>query len=220
VGAGWLSLGAEQGLSPWRPPTEEWFLASTVRLDPKNPRLLKGEPGEGILVNGAKGRTRNLLSKEHFGDLDVFIEFLVPCGSNSGVKLMGLYEIQILDSWGAKKVRASDCGGIYPRAEELPTYRHIDEGIPPRMNASRRPGEWQTLEIAFQAPRFDEKGKKIAHARFLRVALNGSLLHDNVEVVTPTGAAWRLQKEVPRGPLLLQADHGPVAFRSILVRPR
>ncbi len=76
----------------------------------------------------------------------------MPKGSNSGVKLHGHYEIQIADSWGHDKPTASDCGGIYPRAELLPKYHHIDDGYPPRVNATKTPGEWQTLDIASRPP--------------------------------------------------------------------
>jgi hypothetical protein len=101
-----------------------------------------------------------------------------------------------------------------------PRYHHIDDGVAPRSNAARRSGEWQTLDIVFQAPRFDKQGKKTANARFVKVVLNGQVIHEDVEVECPTGNAWRLSKEVASGPLLLQGDHGPVAFRNVRVRPR
>ena len=145
---------------------------------------------------------------------------MISKGSNSGVKLNGLYEIQILDSHGkTKELTGDDCGGIYPRAEEKPKYHHIDKGVPPRVNAAKPAGEWQTLDITFRAPRFDADGKKTADARFVKVVLNGQVIHEDVAVHYPTGSAWRLAKEIPRGPLLLQADHGPVAFRNVRVRP-
>src|SRR5207302_1282285 len=180
--------------------------------------MLSYQPGSGVLVNGPSGRTGNIVTKQKFGDIEVHLEFMIPKGSNSGVKFEGLYEIQIFDSYGKKKVTASDCGGIYPRAEREPKYHHIDEGTPPRSNAARPAGEWQTLDIIFTAPRFDASDKKIANARFVRVVLNKELIHENVEVKWPTGHAWH-NKEIPAGPLLLQADHGPVAFRNIRVRP-
>jgi hypothetical protein len=187
-------------------------------MDSKNPKRLTATPGKGILVNGPTGRTRNLLTKQQFGDIEVHLEFLIPKGSNSGVKFEGLYEIQIFDSYGVKNPKGSDCGGIYPRAEQLPKYHYLDEGTPPRTNAARPAGEWQTLDAIFQAPRFDATGKKTTHARFVKVVLNGQVIHENVEVRTPTGHAWH-NKEIASGPLLLQADHGPVAFRKIRVRP-
>jgi hypothetical protein len=213
----WIEL-SDQGLEPWKEPRGDWFLADAVAMDPKNPKRLTATPGKGILVNGKTGRTRDLVSKQAFGDIELHLEFMIPKGSNSGVKFEGLYEIQIFDSYGVKNPTGSDCGGIYPRAEMLPTYHHIDKGIPPRVNAAKPAGEWQTLDVIFLPPRFDAQGKKIAHAKFVKVVLNGQVIHANVDVPTPTGHAWR-NPEIARGPLLLQADHGPVAFRKVRVRP-
>ena len=213
---GWTSL---QDLSAWRSPAGAWEAVGDVGVNPDNPRrLVATKKGEGVLYNGPAGRTRNLVSKASFGDVEVHAEFLVPKGSNSGIKLEGLYEIQIFDSWGVRRPKASDCGGIYPRAELLPKYHYLDEGYPPRVNACRAPGQWQELDIVFQAPRFDAAGKKVAPARFVKVVLNGQVVHEDVAVPTPTGHAWH-EKERPTGPLLLQADHGPVAFRNLRVRP-
>jgi hypothetical protein len=110
-----------------------------------------------------------------------------------------------------------DCGGIYPRAELLPKYRYLDAGVPPKVNASKPAGEWQTLEATFLAPRFDDEGKKIANAKIVKATLNGKLIHENQELLTPTGHAYK-NKEVAVGPLLFQGDHGPVAFRNLKVR--
>jgi hypothetical protein len=214
---GWIDLTAK-GLEAWQGPTGDWFIAGGVELGGKNPKLLAAQPGTGVIVNGKTGRTKNLKSKQKFGDLEVHLEFLIPKRSNSGVKFQSLYEIQIFDSFGVKNPTGSDCGGIYPRAEQKPSYHHIDDGIPPRTNACKPAGQWQTLDVIFLAPRFDAAGKKIVSARFAKVVLNGQVIHENVEVKTPTGHAWH-DKEIPSGPLLLQADHGPVAFRNIRVRP-
>jgi hypothetical protein len=213
----WTEL-AGKDLAAWKKPTGQWFVAGGAGLDPKDPKRLAATLGQGVLVNGKKGRTKNLVTKAKFGDIEVHLEFLIPRRSNSGVKFEGLYEIQIFDSWGVKHPTADDCGGIYPRAELLPRYHHIDKGVPPRTNAARPAGQWQTLDVIFFAPRFDRRGKKTANARFVKVVLNGKLIHENVALKTPTGHAWH-DKEVPTGPLLLQADHGPVAFRNIRVRP-
>jgi Domain of Unknown Function (DUF1080) len=212
---GWTDLSALDG---WKQPTGKWQVVGNVVLDPKNPRMLLPKQGAGVLWNGPSGKTANLVTKQKFGDIEVHLEFMIPRRSNSGVKFEGLYEIQIYDSHGVKKPTASDCGGIYPRAELEPRYHHIDDGIPPRVNAARPAGEWQTLDVIFLAPRFDAGGKKIANARFVKVVLNSQAVHEDVEVKTPTGHAWK-DKEIPVGPLLLQADHGPVAFRGIKVRP-
>lgn len=215
---GWLDLTADEEFKAWKGPTAKWLNAGGVGIDPDNPRKLIAKPGKGILVNGVTGNANNLVSKQEFGDLEAHVEFLIPQRSNSGVKFEGLYEVQIYDSFGVKEPTANDCGGVYPRAELKPKYHHIDKGIPPRANAARPAGEWQELDVIFLAPRFDDSGKKTAHARFVKVVLNGKVIHEDVALESPTGHAWR-DKEVAKGPLLLQADHGPVAFRNVRVRP-
>ncbi len=221
VGAGereWISLIGDHGLDSWRSPTAAWVEAGDARIDPQDHKRLAPVAGRGVILNGPAGRTRNLLSKGEYGDLEVHLEFLIPERSNSGVKLQGLYEIQIVDSQASRKLTGRDCGGVYPRAELLPRYRYLDDGHAPLVNAARPAGQWQSLDIAFRAPRFDASGRKLADARFEKVTLNGQVVQESVSLEAPTGHAWRLP-EVRRGPLLLQADHGPVAFRNIRVRP-
>ena len=215
----WIVLMGPKEMSGFRTPTGAWQPAAAVTLDPANPRQFKIEPGAGVFVNGPKGKTTNLITKDAFGDLETHVEFCVPKGSNSGVKFHAVYEIQIFDSWkSTKKPSGSDCGGIYPRALALPKYHHIDDGIAPRENACLPPGEWQTLDIVFLAPRFDTAGKKIANARMLKVVLNGKLIQDNEELKTPTGSNWD-KPEHATGPFYMQSDHGPVAFRNVKIRP-
>ncbi len=213
---GWIVLSDD--FKAWKEPIGQWFMASSVGIDPKNDRRLTAKPGKGLMVNGKSGKTDNLITGQEWGDVEVALEFMIPNHSNSGVKLEGVYEIQIYDSWNVAKPTGADCGGIYPRAELGPPYRYLDGGVPPLVNAAKKPGEWQTLEIVFRAPRFDASGKKTANALFEKVVLNGKLIHDHSEARTPTGAIWR-NEEHPVGPLLLQADHGPVAFRNVRLRP-
>jgi hypothetical protein len=214
-----ILLGEDaKSLEAWKNPSKDWIVAGDVMLDPENPKRLSTKPGTGVFVNGPKGRLPDLLTKENYGDIEVHLEFNIPKGSNSGIKFCGLYEIQILDSFGVKKLKGSDCGGIYPKAELKPKYKYLDDGIPPRTNACKPPGEWQTLEAIFVAPRFGPDGKKTANARIVKAMLNGELIHDDVELLHPTGANWT-KMEIAKGPILLQADHGPVAFRNVRVRP-
>ena len=77
----------------------------------------------------------------------------------------------------------------------LPKYHHIDEGTPPRVNAARPPGEWQSLDVTFRAPRFARDGTKVENARFVKVVLNGQVIHENVDVKSPTGHVWRLTED-------------------------
>ena len=197
-----------------------WHAVQAVTLDPANPRKLTIEAGKGVWTNAPKGTAQDLYTRREYGDVAVEIEFLIPQRSNSGIKLMGLYEVQITDSHGKSKMTGSECGGIYPRAELLPKYRHLDEGIAPKSNACGKPGEWQKLEIAFRAAKHEGEGKdrkKIANARFDRVVLNGTVIHENLEVSSPTGHNWT-KVEPAKGPLMLQLDHGPVAVRKFMAR--
>jgi hypothetical protein len=215
---GWTDLFAGSDLGAWQDPAG-WQVAKSVTLDPQNPRKLTVEPGEGVLIS--LGRGKDLLSKQTFTDVEVHAEFLIARESNSGVKLMGLYEIQIIDRPAVppEKLTGDFTGGIYPRAEPPPSFRHIDRGFPPLVYAAKPAGEWQTLDIAFTAPRFAADGKKIANAEFVKVLLNGRLVQQGRDVGSPTGHA-HIKKEVATGPLMLQGDHGPVAFRDVRVRPR
>jgi hypothetical protein len=140
---------------------------------------------------------------------------MVSKGSNSGVYLHGLYEVQVFDSYGStEKMTSSDSGGIY--------HRWIDNkgvgGSAPSRNASRRPGEWQSFQIWFRAPRFDAAGKKTANARFIRVLYNGLSIQENVDVDGGTRAHMAIP-EAATNPIMLQGDHGPVAYRNIHIRP-
>ena len=215
---GWTPLGAEDNFAAWRQPTGDWYVAGDARVDPNNTKALVGTPGKGVMINGQAGRTKSLVTKQPFEDVELHVEFMVARNSNSGVIFHGNYEIQILDSYGVKQPKGGDCGGIYPRAEAEPTYHHIDEGHPPKVNAAKPPGEWQALDIIFRAARFDDAGKKTANAKFVKVVLNGHVIQENQEVPYATGTNWD-RKQVPRGPIILQGDYGPVAFRNVRVRP-
>ncbi len=218
VGDDPVSLTPPDSLAAFRPQGGQWAFAAAVAPRAYDPRLLQGSGSKGdVLFNGPAGRTANLVTLDDFADVEFHAEFLVPKGSNSGVKFNAHYEIQIADSFGKDKPSASDCGGVYPRAELLPTYHHIDKGFPPSQNACLEPGAWQTLDVVFRSPRFDAGGKKVANARFEKVVLNGKTIHENLEVPYPTGHAWR-KPEVASGPIMLQGDHGPVAFRNVRVK--
>jgi len=213
---GWLDLS--KNLDAWRPPHGTWYVAADTGLKPDDPKRLGSKPGTGVMVNGPTGRSRDLFSKQAFGDIEVHVEFMIPKDSNSGIKFHGHYEIQIADTQAAKQLNGDSCGGIYPRAEQKPSYHHIDHGVPPRVNAAGKPGAWQTLDAVFQAPRFDAAGNKIANARIVKAVLNGQVIHENVELRWPTGANWH-NKEMATGPFMLQGNHGPVAFRNVRARP-
>lgn len=215
----WIVLVGEKAGDVWKTNTKNWIKADSVTVDEKNPRRLVTKDGKQLMVNGTKGNAPDLITRESFTDVELEMEFLLPKGSNSGVKFQALYEIQISDSHGKKDadLTGDSCGGVYPRATLTPKYKHLDKGIPPKKNAAKAPGEWQKLTAIFLSPRFDADGKKTANAKLVKVTLNGEVIHENVELKTPTGHNWT-KKESPKGPIMLQGDHGPVAFRNVRVR--
>lgn len=201
-------------LSDLREPIGEWYEAGDVKLDPDNEQRLFPIAGSGVFINGEKGRTEHFVTKETFGDIELELEFMIASRSNSGVYLQGRYEIQILDSYGKENPGAQDCGGIYYRW--IQETREQYEGTPPPVNACKPAGEWQHYRIRFRAPRFNAAGEKIKNAVFEEVVLNGITLHKNVEVTGPTRESLDDYEE-PTGPLMLQGDHGPVAYRNIRI---
>lgn len=201
-------------LSTIRPPHGEWRAAGEVRLKTGKPTRFEILPGTGVIVNGESGRTVDILTTAEYGDVEVAYDYMVTKGSNSGVYFMGRYEVQILDSYGVTDLKFSDNGAIYERWEDGRGF----EGHPPLVNASEPPGTWQHAEVTFRAPRFDKSGKKVENARFMKVVLNSKVVQRNVEVTGPTRSA-RYQDEQPTGPLMVQGDHGPVAFRNVKITP-
>jgi hypothetical protein len=213
---GWIDLMKPE---VWKKVDAGWIVTDEVKLDAekKETRLsARKKEGGTIWVNGENGRLPDLYTKKDFGDCEVHVEFLIAKNSNSGIKFHGVYEIQILDSYGKKDLDGRDMGGIYPRADTV-KGGYLDKGVGPKVNASKPAGEWQTLEAIWKSPRFDDKGEKIADAVMVKATLNGELIHENVDVKTPTGGNWT-KKETATGPFMLQCDHGPIAFRNVRIR--
>jgi hypothetical protein len=210
------SLFDGKDFAGWRTPTGAWMVAKAVSLDPGDPTKFAITSGTGTLVNGPKAKTTDLVTEAEFGDAQIHIEFCISKHSNSGIYLMGRYELQVFDSFGVEKDQypGIECGGIYPRWINEQNV----EGHSPRVNASNPPGKWQTFDITFRAPRFDASGKKIANAKLVKVVHNGKLIHENLELNGPTRGGVP-EQEGAVGPLRFQGDHGPVAYRNLKVRP-
>lgn len=202
-------------LQGWREPVGHWSVAGEVVLDSKNPRVFVTTPGQGIAVNSAHGAP--LISKGQYGDAEIHVEFCLPKGSNSGIYVMNRYEVQMIDSFGKSTIDVHDCGAIYERWDPARGKGNEGyEGHAPKVNASKAPGEWQSFDITFRAPRFDAAGKKTENARFIKVVHNGVVIHENVEVNAPTRGGS--PSEAPLGPVHFQGSHGPVALRNLRIR--
>jgi hypothetical protein len=201
-------------------PVERWSAVAEVAAVSDKMEITTS--GEGrILVNGATQDKQipYLLTKAEYGDVRVELEFMIPKNSNAGVYLMGRYEVQIFDSFGRQRAGSGDLGGIYESWDpaRLPGKQGY-EGKAPKTNAARPPGEWQTLDITFRAPRFDPSGAKTEDAIFEKIVANGVLVQENATVTGPTRSS-PLEGEATRGPIAIQGDHGPIAIRAFRVTP-
>jgi len=202
----------------WKPPTGTWNAVGSVTLDPANPKAFLSTPGTGVLLNSNGGKTVNIESAGQWGDCELHVEFNVPKGSNSGIYLMGRYEVQVFDSYGKPEIGVHDCGAVYERWDPARGKgKEGYEGRAPSVNASKAPGEWQSFDITFRAPRFD--GKKVENAKFVKIVHNGKVIVENYECTGPTRGA-KYPEEGPAGPILIQGDHGPVAYRNFKLTPQ
>lgn len=199
-----------------------WSIVKSVKADMDVEESITTEAGTGVLVNQPeKGNNANLQSILEHGDADISFDFMMAKHSNSGFYLQGRYEIQLLDSWGVINPHTGDCGGIYKRRrfikdENGKMQEYLWEGHAPRMNTCLAPGLWQHMEIQFRAPKFDAAGKKIANAKVLLAKMNGVIIQENVEMTGPTGGPIS-ETEVALGPIMIQGDHGKVAFRNMSI---
>lgn len=153
---------------------------------------------DGVLINDPvqkQGEAHisygNLRTKASFEDFNLQLEVNVPKGSNSGVYLRGIYEIQVMDSYG-RELDSHNMGALYSR-------------ITPSEAAEKSAGEWQTMDITL-------------YKRYLTVILNGKTIIDNQPVRGVTGGALSSDQFSP-GPILLQGDHGKVSYRNFVLRP-
>ena len=191
-----------------------------VLFDGKDLSKWKGQdggPARWVVRDGyfeVAAGTGSISTAQGFGDVQLHVEWAAPNPpkgadqdrGNSGVYLMGLYEVQVLDSYGSV---------TYPDGQAAAVYGQY----PPLVNASRPPGEWQSYDIVFHRPRFDAGGKLLQPAR-LTVFHNGVLVQDDVTLTGPTAHQSRppYQAHADRLPLSLQDHAHPVRYRNIWVR--
>lgn len=200
---------------PGQPPSDAIVLFDGTDLS--GWESLDGSEAKWKVENGymeVVPKTGNIRTKEHFGDCQLHIEWAAPAEvvgegqgrGNSGVFLMGRYEIQVLDCYNNITYPDGTTGAIYGQ-------------YPPLVNACRPPGQWQVYDIIWQAPRFD--GDKLVSPAYVTVLFNGVVIHNHVALRGPTAhrVVTEYEPHEPVGPLMLQ-DHGdPVRFRNIWYRP-
>jgi hypothetical protein len=236
---GWRPLFNGKDLSGWtyRNPKAKkvWVVCDDVKLDPTDPtRLLPvgggGGPG-AVMLCGGDGRGSDVMTTENFGDYELHVEFTVPKGSNSGVYNRGLFEIQVFDSYGANPLAFHDCGALYERAV-------------PKENLAKPPGVWQSFDITLVGKRLTlvwngktvYKNQDVRYGETDRAAFE-RLTQENLG--KPPELQVKLREEKGKfvgffgeggtrsgldgpdrpGPILLQGDHGPVAYRNLRIRP-
>ena len=189
LGSSWIPLLNGDNMIGWEyvPNTGQggWTATSGVLWDGSdNSVYLKGTSNSGDrivnTVTGSKKVASDLVSAKKFGDVEIYLEFLVAASTNSGVYVHGLYEVQIVDSYGKDSLNPpSICGSIYDYQQKV-NDEYVG-GVAPRVRSERPTGHWQSFHILFKAPRFDSEGKKISNAKFIRVLHNGVVIHENVE---------------------------------------
>ena len=160
-------------------------------------------------------RTGIIRTKDQFGDFQLHLEFATPTKvegkgqgrGNTGVNIFGQYEIQVLDSFQNETYADGGAGSMYGQ-------------YPPMVNASRPPGEWQTYDIIFEGPRWDDAGKNTRKAS-VTVLHNGVMIHNKTEFFGPTGHRNFGNYDKPgrtKGPIELYEHGNPVRFRNIWIR--
>ena len=175
----------------------------------KTARTWKVENGYFEVVPGAG----DITSKQVFVDMQLHVEFAAPVPvrntsqnrGNSGIFLQGLYEIQVLDNWANPTYADGQTGAIYGQ-------------WPPLANPARKPGEWQTYDILFEAPKFD--GDRLLSPAFVTVILNGVVMHHHKEIMGPTvhRELAKYKAQPAEAPLVLQDHQQPVRYRNIWAR--
>lgn len=197
------------GTNPGDPPSDALVLFDGKSLD----QFQGGD--KWVVENGyAIAKGGGISSKESFGDCQLHIEWATPekvegkgqGRGNSGVYLMGQYEIQILDSFENPTYFDGQAGSLYKTK-------------PPLVNASRKPGEWQSYDIIFNAPRFSAEGALLKPG-YVTVLHNGVLIQNHTEILGMT--AWdsppKYKAHPPKAPFQLQFHGNPVRFRNIWIR--
>ena len=180
-------------------------------------RSAKGDAAKWKVENGyveVAPKTGDIFTTGEFGpDVQLHVEFATPPPvgdgqgrGNSGVFLFGVYEFQVLDNYDNPTYPDGQAGSVYGQ-------------MPPLVNASRKPGEWQTYDIFFTAPRFAEDGK-VTKPGYVTIVHNGVLVQNHTELIGMTGHRNLpgYKKHGEKGPIKLQDHNNPMRFRNLWIR--
>jgi hypothetical protein len=227
VGGAVVALYAETDHAPWKTGID-W--PKPKRVDPGPPG---GPPSDAVVLfdgkdmsqwDGAEKWTvrdgyvvaggRDIQTKRSFGDCQLHLEWASPAEvkgegqnrGNSGVYFMGMYEVQVLDSYNNETYCDGQAGAVYKQR-------------PPLVNVCRKPGEWQNYDIIFEAPRFDAQGK-LRRPAYMTILQNGVLVQNHFELLghTDWNSVPRYSPHEAKRPLLLQYHGHSVRFRNIWIR--
>jgi hypothetical protein len=185
-----------------------------VLFDGKDLSKWKGGENWEIKDGYAIARKNGINTKDAFGDCQLHLEFATPekiegkgqGRGNSGVYMMEKYEVQILDSWNNPTYFDGQCASIYKQT-------------PPMVNASRKPGEWQTYDILWEGPRFNDDGS-VKKPAFVTVLHNGIVVQNHFELLGSTfyDQPAKYEKHPEKMPIHLQFHGNPTRFRNIWIR--
>ncbi|MFT7464209.1 MAG: hypothetical protein ACI9EF_002558, partial [Pseudohongiellaceae bacterium] len=201
---GWLRLSYGDALHAWH--SDGWALVDTD-LDLDNRRAFVTRPGVNALVNVDHGPASDYVSRYEFGDGIYHVEFMLPEGGRSTVYIQGRYGIELADDTFGLADDTVATGAIMAAADGS------RPALPASFDGYTGPGSWHILDVTFTAPRFDDQGRKVSHARFDEVRLDKVLMHEDVVFSGPTVGG--LPGEQPLAPLVIGGQTGPVALRTL-----
>lgn len=197
-----------------------WTEVAEVQTDELDTSFVASK-GDGVILHKMQTDSKqgaNLRSTQDYRDVHITLDFNLTKGSRSALYLLGRYRLNITDIYGSRNLWPSLMGGIDSRYDEEREWKNYD-GVAASQNAAKAPGEWQTLEVEFKAPRFDENGFKTEYAQFISVKVNGIQVQDKAVATGP--ARYALAKDdAPEGPIAIMGGAGQIAIKNVTVTER
>lgn len=195
-----------------------WELVKSAVAVKGKTELLVGKGADASIIYNKKDwrKSEPLVTNDWFGDSWVKFEFLLPEKSRSQILLQGRYAINLADMQGQKQLTSEGLGGIESNGNASNNETAF-EGVAPLVNATLSPGEWQSMEIKFRAPRFDAARNKTEAALFLEIKVNDKVVQKNA-LAAGISRSSKISWEDEYGPLIIRGDQGPIAIRHFDTR--